>query len=233
MPDRYLYIFLDVFTITGPFLLSFDKKVAFYKDWKGLFPSLIIVSLFYLVWDVWFTETGIWQFNYRYLLGPKLFDLPLEEYGFFLVVPYACLFIYRVWQSYFPNWKIPIDLSYILLMCVTTIITALSLDKTYTAVTFGLISISMLCYRFIPALWPKIKQNWSHLFTAWVISIVPMLYVNGQLTIKPVLIYNNMENLGIRVFSIPVEDFFYNFLYMLWMIPLFEYFAKRKVVTVN
>jgi len=59
-----------------------------------------------------------------------------------------------------------------------------------------------------------------------------MLYVNGQLTIKPVLIYNNMENLGIRIFSIPVEDFFYNFLYMLWMIPLFEYFNKRKTTRI-
>lgn len=228
MPDRYLYIFLDVFTITGPLLLSFDKKVAFYKDWKGLLPSLLIVSLFYLLWDVWFTETGVWEFNYNYLLGPKLFDLPLEEYGFFLVVPYACLFIYRVWHSYFPNWKIPNDASYGLLMATSVLITLLNSDKTYTAVTFGLISISMLGYRLVPKIWKALKKNWSHLFTAWIISIVPMLYVNGQLTIKPVLIYNNMENLGIRIFSIPVEDFFYNFLYMLWMIPLFEYFNKRK-----
>jgi len=228
MPDRYLYIFLDVITITGPLLLSFDKKVAFYKDWKGLLPSLLIVSLFYLIWDVWFTETGIWEFNYNYLLGPKLFDLPLEEYGFFLVVPYACLFIYRVWQSYFPNWKIPNDASYGLLMATSVLLTLLNLDKTYTAVTFGLITISMLGYRLVPKIWKALKKNWSHLFTAWIISIIPMLYVNGQLTIKPVLIYNNMENLGIRIFSIPVEDFFYNFLYMLWMIPLFEYFNKRK-----
>ena len=228
MPDRYLYILLDVFTITGPLLLSFDKKVAFYKDWKGLLPSLAIVSLFYLIWDVWFTDTGIWEFNYRYLLGPKLFDLPLEEYGFFLVVPYACLFIYRVWKSYFPKWEIPNDLSYGVLVTTSVVITLLNLDKTYTAVTFGLISISMLGYRLIPKIWKELKKNWSHLFTAWLISIIPMLYVNGQLTIKPVLIYNNMENLGIRIFSIPIEDFFYNFLYMLWMIPLFEYFNKRK-----
>ena len=228
MPDRYLYIFLDVFTITGPFLLSFDKKVAFYKDWKGLFPSLVIVSLFYLLWDVWFTESGIWEFNYRYLLGPKLFNLPLEEYGFFLVVPYACLFIYRVWQSYFPKWEIPNDLSYGILLTTSLLITLLNLDKTYTAVTFGLISISMLGYRLVPKIWTELKKNWSYLLTAWLISSIPMLYVNGQLTIKPVVIYNNMENLGIRIFSIPVEDFFYNFLYMLWMIPLFEYFNKRK-----
>ena len=29
----------------GPFLLSFDQKVAFYRSWRFLFPSMIIVGI--------------------------------------------------------------------------------------------------------------------------------------------------------------------------------------------
>jgi len=112
MPDAYMYLFLDAFTILGPLILSFDKKVAFYKDWKYLFPALAIVSFAYLLWDVWFTKWGIWEFNYQYLLGPSLLKLPVEEFGFFLVVPYACVFIYRCLQAYFPNLKLPTQALY-------------------------------------------------------------------------------------------------------------------------
>lgn len=230
MPDRYLYLYLDVFTISAPFLLSFDKKVAFWKNWKFLFPSLLVVSLAYLIWDVWFTEVGIWKFNYRYLTGPSLFGLPLEEYGFFLVVPYSCLFIYCVWKAYFPKWNISTGITYYAMTFITMATAVFNWQELYTQVTFGLISLTLLAYRLIPKIWSKIQTYWSFLFTAWLIAIIPMLYVNGELTIRPILIYNNTENLGIRILSIPLEDFFYNFLYMLWMVPLYEYFRRKSIL---
>jgi lycopene cyclase domain-containing protein len=49
----------------GPLALSFDKKVAFYKSWKFLFPAVILPALFYIVWDMYFTANGVWQFNPR------------------------------------------------------------------------------------------------------------------------------------------------------------------------
>lgn len=85
MPDAYMYLLLDAFTIIGPLALSFDKKVAYYKDWKYLFPSLLLVSFFYLLWDVWFTRTGVWEFNFQYLLGPTLFQLPSRNTRFSLL----------------------------------------------------------------------------------------------------------------------------------------------------
>jgi hypothetical protein len=79
----------------------------------------------------------------------------------------------------------------------------------------------------------------SHLYVAWIISLIPMAIVNGLLTSLPVLIYNNSENLGIRIhtlpinnlqYGIPVEDFFYNLLYMLWMIWIYEARKNRKSI---
>jgi hypothetical protein len=65
-----------------------------------------------------------------------------------------------------------------------------------------------------------------------------MLVVNGLLTGLPILIYENAENLGIRIpallpgmhLGIPLEDFFYNLLYMMWMVWIYEARKNRKAI---
>jgi lycopene cyclase domain-containing protein len=94
----------------------------------------------------------------------------------------------------------------------------------YTTVTFGFLFITLA------VLWSTGNtQNLSHIFLAWIIALIPMAYVNGVLTGKPVLIYNNAHNLGIRIGTIPLEDFFYNMVYMLWMILIYEFLNKKKL----
>ena len=90
-------------SIAGPLLLSFDKKVAYYRKWKYLFPALLFPALFFLVWDELKTRAGVWSFNDAYIIGVKLFSLPLEEVLFFFVVPFCCVFIYECIISYFPD----------------------------------------------------------------------------------------------------------------------------------
>src|ERR1017187_1219286 len=92
-------------SLTGPLTLSFDKKVAFYKKWKYLFPAMIIPALFYIAWDIFFTSEGVWYFNEKYITGIKIVNLPLEEVLFFLMVPYCCVFIYECIRCYFPGIK--------------------------------------------------------------------------------------------------------------------------------
>lgn len=228
MSDKFTYLLLDLFTIAGPLFLSFDKKVAFYKSFKFLVPSVAITSFLYLVWDVWFTDAHIWKFNDTFLIGKFYFGLPLEEYFFFLVVPYACLFIYRCLQAYFPqltdkrwgNWANSG------IMLLSAGIFMANIHKLYTAVTFGLITITLGL--ILVVMRDEFKKYSAHLFIAWIVAIIPMFYVNGQLTGLPVLIYNNSENLAIRIGTIPLEDFFYNYLYMLWMIVIYEFFNSKS-----
>lgn len=227
MPEKYTYLLLDLLTIVGPLLLSFDKKVAFYKSYKLLSYSVGITSVLYILWDIWFTKIGIWKFNGEFLLGRYLSNLPLEEYLFFLVVPYACLFIYRCLQAYLPtltnkkwgNWAN----SSMMLFSAGIFIS--NTDKLYTAVTFGLITVTLGVV--LVSNRHTFQKYSAHLFMAWIVAIIPMFYVNGQLTGLPVLIYNNTENLDLRIGTIPVEDFFYNYLYMLWMIVVFEFFNSK------
>jgi lycopene cyclase domain-containing protein len=136
------------------------------------------------------------------------------------------MFIYECLVGYFPNLPLNGKWTNLIMAGLTTTIAAYNYDRLYTFITFGLIGITLwYLIVFKSAIINKIQQ---HLFPAWLLSIIPMLYVNDVLTSKPVLIYNNLENLGIRIGSIPFEDFFYNYLYMLWMVIIFENLRLRN-----
>ena len=80
-----IYGWVILGSITGPFLLSFDRKVAFYKYWKALFLAIVPVAIVFLIWDEYFTINKIWGFTPRYLIGYYLGHLPVEEVSFFLI----------------------------------------------------------------------------------------------------------------------------------------------------
>jgi lycopene cyclase domain-containing protein len=69
----------------------------------------------------------------------------------------------------------------------------------------------------------------SHVFMAWGIALIPMFVVNGLLTGLPILIYDDAHNSGIRISTIPIEDFFYNLLFMTWMVWVFEHFRQKPL----
>lgn len=219
------YLYLNILTLLGPLFLSFDKKVAFYKDWKYFFYAMLPTSSAYIIWDIIATKTMVWRFNAQYLMGINIVNLPIEEYMFFLVVPYACLFIYACLRAYWPNWhstKLNHATSYgILLLSIVCI--AYNPTHAYTSSTFGLLAIT-----YILLLYKKYNHHLTHLILSWAIALLPMAFVNGILTGNPVLIYDDSENLGLRIGTIPFEDFFYNLLYMSWMITLFELFKTKQ-----
>ena len=74
------------------------------------------------------------------------------------------------------------------------------------------------------------KPYWSRLVFAYLVILVPFFIVNGILTgtglENPLVWYNDSENLGIRLLTIPIEDSIYGFLLIGSNISLFEYFRK-------
>ena len=224
----YIYLLINIFTLLGPLALSFDKKVAFFRKWRYVFPAIIAVGLFFIAWDVWFTEMGVWSFNPEYLVGIYAWGLPLEEWLFFLTIPYACVFIYECLQAYFPK-DILKEIAQPLALGMSGILLGLALwgvGQWYTQVTFLLAA----CLLVLNALVTR-PHYLGRFFLAYVIHLIPFLIVNGILTSMPVVMYNDAENFGLRLGTIPVEDTIYSLLLFLMNINLYEYLKARATRT--
>jgi len=216
---------LNLGSVAIPLAFSFEKKVSFYKHWQPLFIGMSVMAFLFLVWDVWFTHLGVWEFNPKYVLGPHIFNMPVEEYMFFFCIPYACLFTHEALKYYIPYTVIDnhgklIGLPVAIILIITGIV---KYDHIYTAITF--LSLGwFLIYLII-----KKSASLGRFFFTYLITLIPFLLVNGYLTSMPVLIYNDAENLGIRIGTIPLDDFFYWMLLLLGNVVLFEKF-KIKVI---
>jgi lycopene cyclase domain-containing protein len=227
---HYTYFLIHAAAIAGPLLLSFDRKVYFYKKWKYLFPAMIIPALFFLVWDELFTRMGVWGFNENYITGLKIASLPVEEVLFFITVPYCCVFVYECVRIYFPKLEqLKLNKSILILMVILFLASGLiHSDKYYTASTF-LFNAGFLLLLLIFSKWFS-NFNIALFLIAYAICLIPFFIVNGFLTAYPVVQYNDAENMGIRIFSflpwpmhnIPAEDTFYGMLLILMNVALFE-----------
>lgn len=222
---KYTYLLVNFFTIIFPFLLSFERKVNFKQYWKYLLPATLITAAFFLVWDHYFTLWGIWSFNPKYILGIYLFGLPVEEWMFFITIPYACVFSYQVFNYYIPKDVLNPYLKFInpVILLVLFASAFYHYDKAYT------FSACFFCGIYIFLLISKKAKFLGRFYVAYAGSYIMFLLVNGILTALPVVIYNDMENTGIRIYTIPVEDSAYGMLLLLMNISLMEmYFEKQN-----
>jgi len=218
-----LYFLLLLASGGIPFLLSFDKRLRFYKQWKYVLPAIFAVALLYIVFDVWFTMHGHWGFNNQYLSGIRLFGLPLEECLFFVVIPYASIFLHESVLEYFPKLKINKKYSIVLvviLIAVSLIIASLNTTRAYT---FYILLKTAAALLLVLLMRSEVIHSF---FITFLIILVPFIIVNGILTgsfiENEVVWYNNYENLGLRFFTIPVEDFAYAFSMLLFNLLIIE-----------
>lgn len=186
---------------------------------------MALTGLFFLFWDIIFTMKGVWSFNPKYIIGLTFFRLPVEEMLFFLTVPFACIFIYAC-LNYYIKWQFDNRLTRIisnLLILLSVLVLIFHYNRIYTAITFGLMLavVALLQYGF--------NVRWlNRYYMAYIVALIPFYMVNGILTSVPVVLYNNYQNMGMRIGTIPVEDHFYLMVLLLMNIGFFEYFKARN-----
>lgn len=221
-----VYLYLILFTVFFPLVLSFDSRVKFVRQWKHLWLPVLAVAAFFLVWDYIFTLWGVWGFNEEYLLGIHLANLPIEEVLFFFVVPFACVFIYECLRYYVPkDYLLPLaPYISVALVVALPIIAFFHLSALYTSVTFFLAAFFVLLAQFV------LKVKWMGWFyISYLVCLIPFLLVNGLLTSLPVVWYNDAHNLGIRINTIPADDTIYCLLLLLMNILGYEWMKSRKL----
>jgi len=225
----WLYFILLICSISVPLILSFDKNLKFYKQWKYIFPAIIIVAFFYIVCDIYLTKIGIWGFNSRYHINKLIFKLPIEEWLFFIFIPYASIFLHESFILYFPKIKLNNKLTKILtsiLILFLLIVIIKNYDKIYTTYIFSFLIIGLIL-----AFLDK-TETLNKFYITYLIILIPFFIVNSILTgsfiEQEVVWYNNSENLGIRIATIPIEDFGYGFSLILFNLLIFNKLKSKN-----
>lgn len=200
----------------------------FIRFWKPFFLAIITVGLFFIIWDIYFAYQNVWGFNDDYLIGIRWFKLPLEEWLFFLLIPYASNFIHYSLEYFFPKLELSKSATQgitIFLFVVSFGVFVWNLDKIYTASSFCLFALLMLFQMFFQ--WKYARR----FYISFIVIYIPFFFVNSALTgsysQEPVVFYDDAENLGIRVGTMPLEDSFYCFSMLYGSVLLFEYFRIK------
>jgi lycopene cyclase domain-containing protein len=219
----YTYLLVDLLSFAIPFLYSFGPRLAFYKQYSAWLPAILLTSCFFIAWDILFAHWHIWGFNDRYLLGITWMGLPLEEWLFFFAIPYPCIFLYEALNHFFQeNFLEPYQQTITLfLIGISAGIGITHLGKIYTA-SACLLTASALAWHC----WYLKSSYLGKFYRAYLVILFPFLIVNEILTgaffSQPVVWYDNVHNLGIRIGTIPLEDFFYGMLLILTNLTFYE-----------
>lgn len=224
---HYSYLLVNVLCILFPLAFSFVKPFCFFRKFRAAFGAIFLVATFFVIWDIYFTKLGIWSFNENYLTGIYLVNLPIEEVLFFICIPFACLFTFYCVTLYLKfNPFNDIKLTLIKLISILiAVIGVLNIKYDYTASSLILMAVFLFWTAY---------SKWKHLPTflfTYLIILFPFLVSNGILTgsfiDEPIVKYNNNENLGIRVLTIPIEDLFYSGILQISNIFLFTRFNTK------
>lgn len=225
--EKWTYALLLLGSISVPLLRSFENRVAFFSKWPYLFKGILVMMLLYIPWDVMFTRMKVWSFNYDYVLGYYFMSLPVEEWLFFIIITYCCVFVYEVLRYFFPDFYFP-KTTYALTIVLGLLTFTIAFMNTHRIYTFVVMYLSTILLFW--QLFTKSHKRWlSHFYFMYFVSLVPFIIVNGVLTSLPVVSYNNAQNLGIRLFTIPIEDSFYFLSMMFITIMVYESSMGRSL----
>ena len=220
----YTYALVLFLTVIICFIASFDRRIRFDRHFPAFLKAGLLVAIPFITWDVWFTARGVWWFNTDYTVGLVIAGLPLEEWLFFICIPFSCVFTYFCFDKFFKLDGLAGFNNMIVFMSVVVcaVVALLHYDKIYTLVTAVSTLATLIYLHFIA------RASWigkaSLVFTVLMLGFFP---VNGVLTgtglENPIVNYNPGDFLGIRLGTIPIEDGVYGYTQFLLVL----YFFKR------
>lgn len=200
------YLLFNLIVLAGPLIMSFERQIRFVRFWPAALLAAVLAGIPYIIWDHLVTGRH-WDFNEQYILGPRIWSLPIEEWLFFLTVPFAMLFmleLVKVWKGdeQIEGREISQKI-WILLIAPGAFIFSFGFEYS------GLVLIAMgvagfLDFNLGTGLFKQISFGW-YLLTILLATFVFNMY----LTARPVVIYDDSYRLAPRLVTIPLEDFFY------------------------
>lgn len=226
----WTYLWIDLGAFAVPFLFSFHPRLRFDRQWHAAWPAILGMMLLFIPWDAWAASRGIWGFNPEHLVGFELLGLPIEEWLFFICIPYACLFTYHCFKvlgvkDHFKAYAKGFTRG---LIAASVMIAVFYPHQLYTCITFALLAFFLAMI----TLWSDSRWLGRAYFT-YLVLLLPFLIVNGLLTgtgmDRPVVWYDEAHIWGVRIATIPAEDVFYGLLMFLLTVVIYEGLLAKKL----
>lgn len=227
-----LYLIILIASFILPLIMSFENNLQFYKQFKYIVPAITIIALIYINFDIFFTKMGIWGFNAKYHINYLIFGLPFEEILFFFIIPFASVFVNDVVLYYLHNIHLSKKFTKYMTILIIFILSFLVIKyyyKYYTLFAFLSVILAMLIALF------KNIYLLSSFYVTYLFILAPFIIVNGILTgsilNKQIVWYSEHHILGLRILTIPIEDFFYGFsliFFVLYLRSIFKSIYGKK-----
>ena len=96
-----------LFTVCGSFWLEIVLKIKVLKRFKRVAFSILPVAIPFIIWDAYAVANNHWSFDSNQILGIYgPFNIPLEEFLFFLIVPIAAIMTIEGVRSVKKHWPV-------------------------------------------------------------------------------------------------------------------------------
>ncbi len=93
----YLSILIIIFLLT--LFFEFKFRIHLYHSMKERIAVTLTILLFSMLWDYYAVSHSHWVYPGTGIVGFRLFGLPIEDFLFFLIVPYAVLTVYKFYDA--------------------------------------------------------------------------------------------------------------------------------------
>jgi lycopene cyclase domain-containing protein len=221
---NYIYLIFNLIVLLPPLLISIFSDVKTYKNWRALGTAVLVVSLPFVLWDIWAAANNHWFFSSSYITAPRIFGLPFEEILFFVTVPFAMCFVWDVLAKYIHNKPVSdilaaTGISLISLASILLLLTQWSRGYTRSAAIAAAIALAAV----VASGWWRRNRFWWFqllLFTIFFIA-------NTFLTALPVITYGTGSAIGYRIGTIPLEDFLFNFALINLFVITYDYICRK------
>ncbi len=209
---KHTYSLIALAVIAVPFGFSFDPRLHFWTHWLAVLASIIVVGFLFVVWDILVVKKGHWQFNPVWTGDWTLGGLPLGEYLFFIAVPYAMLFSYEAFRTLWSD-RLLFDMPPGTLLALSAVFVAGA--AIWHRQGYTLLALTAAAVFFATTALERPALIGTQGFLLYILlGFGAFGVVNGLYTSLPTIFYAKNAIWGVRIGTIPLEDFFYNMSYL-------------------
>ncbi len=219
---RWEYAAFDLLVGLPPLVLG--RRIPGFP--RPALRAAIIGAAPFVVWDL-VVVGDHWNFEPARVLGLWLLGLPIEEWAFFLAVPFACLLLWESWLGRSPPAAID-RARWIYALAIPSVAVAAwatAHGREYTAVAALALAGAAAVDHALGVRLLQRRAGWIYFAVVVLLTTV----CNGYLTARPIVVYEAEYQLGWRVWTIPIEDYAFGLALMLTVTALYEH-ARGRVV---